>query len=153
MNRERTIDIETRFQRWLEWRRSHVLTLRAWWKDAIGRFRQGDWSETQAQVVSCTPVRSTYYGTSRDGWAPTGGWAVNFAYTAAGKKFEGIFNSRNEVEMGDTFAIRYNPANPEENNTLDSELGWFNGYVLGLYDLFLVLLIASLAIAGLMMRR
>ncbi len=157
MSKERNIDYETfqktRLERLSDWRADHITKVRGWWKDALGLFTQRGWSETKAEVISCTPVRTRYHGGWRSGWVGPGGWAVAFRYVVDGKGFDGIFNSMDEVEASDTFSIRYNPMRPEENNTLESKLGLFNGVVLGLYDLLLFLAVASLVVAGILMRR
>lgn len=156
MSEERNIDYEsfrkTHLERLRDWRAKHITKVRGWWKDALGLFTQRGWCETQAEIVSCTPVRTRYYGW-RSGWAGPGGWAVVFRYVIDGKAYDGAFNSMDKVEASDTFPIRYNPVRPEENNSLDSKLSLFNGVVLGLYDLLVFLLVGSLVVAGILMRR
>jgi hypothetical protein len=97
---------KTRRQRLGDWRADHVTRVRGWWKDALGLFTQRGSSETQAEVVSCTPVRMRFPGDWRSGWATPGGWAVAFRYVVDGKAFDGIFNSMDEVQVSDTFSIR-----------------------------------------------
>jgi hypothetical protein len=45
------------------------------------------------------------------------GYVVSFTYFVDGRRYEGILDSPGEVEKHDTFDIRYNPLNPEQNNS------------------------------------
>jgi hypothetical protein len=49
--------------------------------------------------------------------------------------------------------IRYNPECPTENNTLETKLDLIDGFVVGAYDTFLVLIVVCLAVAGFLMKR
>jgi hypothetical protein len=55
---------------------------------------------------------------------------VGFTYKVNGNTYSGVLSSPVQVEPGDTFALRYNPADPKENNSLESELDrpWFKEY-------------------------
>ena len=116
---------------------------------------QCGWSETEAEVVTCTLIRNRYTGLySKSGSGPIlSGWSVTFKYVVHGKTYDGVLVSREEVEVSGKFAIRYNPENPVENNTLESELGWFDGFAVAVYDAVLILLLASLIVAGVLLRR
>lgn len=149
---EREIDFDSfrksRWQRLREWWqvRSHQLLF--WGHDAGGRFRQRGWVEAEAEVISCTAVRrSRSYFPRRYGYrlsAPLlGGWIVEFKYSVDGKTYNGVTNSPCEVQQEDRFVVRYNPSRPEENNSLDSELSWFRGPIVAIYELLLALLLLA----------
>lgn len=109
--------------------------------DTVARPLHHGWPEVEAEVTSCRIVRRS--GTYRlDVSVPF--YAVCFSYTVDGITYEGVTNSPVEVEPRDKFAIRYNPANPEENNSLESELDrpWFKEYTY----LFAALLIGLLVL-------
>jgi hypothetical protein len=88
------------------------------------------WAETEAQVTDCTfaHFRATLDGGGIDDQLAH--YAVGFTYEVDGVQYKGVLSSPVEVQPGDTFAIRYNPAHPEENNSVASELDrpWFKEY-------------------------
>ena len=49
--------------------------------------------------------------------------------------------------------IRYNPACPAENNTLETKLDLIDGFVVGAYDIFLILILLSLIVGGFLLKR
>jgi hypothetical protein len=57
-------------------------------------------------------------------------YVVTFTYRVNGTTYSGELSSPVQVEPGDTFLLRYNPADPKENNSLESELDrpWFKEY-------------------------
>lgn len=158
MNSEENIDIETfrqgRLHIFRQWRHGRVRRFSAWRRDVIGRFTQRGWSEMQAEVVTCKPIKHRWgYSDSRDAWSPLAGWMVTFKYDVGGKTYDGILVSRAEAQKHDHFLIRFNPAHPEQNNTFDSEFEWFDGFAIAAYDLFLVLIVVCLSAAGLALSR
>jgi hypothetical protein len=141
---------KTRSQQFREWRQARAQRFSNWRKDVVGRFTQRGWIETRAEVTSCKPLRTHYY--SNQAYASLGGWAVTFNYYVDGKTYDGIAVSPDELQEHDTFTIRYNPARPDENNSPDSEFGWFDGTVMWAYDIFLFVLVLGLVIAGIGLR-
>lgn len=86
------------------------------------------WHTATATVLSCKPVRRRY-AFSRAQYLPPFrgqelpalvGYIVEFSYIVNGTKYTGVLDSLYEVECGDEFHIRYNPAVPRENNSLGS---------------------------------
>ena len=72
-------------------------------------------------------------------------YIVEFSYQEEGITYTGVLDSPVEVQPGDEFNIRYNPLNPEENNSLGS--AGDSGVQLGTlitWSLFLLILIALL---------
>jgi hypothetical protein len=57
-------------------------------------------------------------------------YVVTFTYSVSGTPYKGELSSPVQVEPGDTFALHYNPTDPKENNSLESELDrpWFKEY-------------------------
>ncbi|MGD0631459.1 MAG: DUF3592 domain-containing protein [Terracidiphilus sp.] len=95
-----------------------------------GLFHPG-WVEGDADVIACsTPVSWRSTSTPLEGGGPIRvlPYVVTFRYTVKGKSYEGIINSPDKVQRGDTFTIRYDPRHPEKNNTLDSETNWTYTY-------------------------
>jgi hypothetical protein len=99
-------------------------------EEALRRDLPHHWAETEATVTDCT------FASARD-LIDGGGvddelahYAVGFTYQVGGKTYTGALSSPVEVERGDTFALRYNPTRPEQNNSLASELDrpWFKDY-------------------------
>jgi len=158
MSEERNIDYETfsktRGQRFQEWRHGVAHRFREWRRDLVGRFTQRGWLETEAEVTSCKAVPARYSGYS---WPSRGsclsGWAVGFTYVVNGRSFDGILMARDEVERHKKFTIRYNPARPDENDTLATKLDWIDGAVIGVYDVLLAVLLGALIVAGIVLRR
>ena len=70
-----------------------------------------------------------------------------------GKTYDGILLSKEEVEKHGRFMIRYNPACPAENNTLETKLDLIDGFVVGAYDIFLILILLSLIVGGFLLKR
>ncbi|MFZ0745872.1 MAG: hypothetical protein WAM85_15795 [Terracidiphilus sp.] len=157
MTRDEDIDIET-FRRtrtggFREWRLDLGHKFRNWRADLLGRFMQKGWLETEAEAICSRPIGHKYKYISRNAQPTLSGWAVNFTYDVDGKSFDGIAISRAKMNIHNKFIIRYNPAHPEENNTLATKLDWIDGFVTGAYDLFLVVLLGTLIVAGLLLRR
>ena len=88
------------------------------------------WVETEAEVTDCTYARlSTYLGA--DGVEEQlAHYTVGFTYKVNGITYNGVLSSPVQVEPHDTFLLRYNPDNPAENNSLESELDrpWYKYY-------------------------
>jgi hypothetical protein len=96
----------------------------------LGLFHRG-WLEADAEVVACsTPVsrRYTPYQNDVEGSFGLLPYVVTFRYEVKGKSYEGIINSPDKIKRGDTFTIRYDPRNPEKNNTFDSQSDWTYTY-------------------------
>jgi hypothetical protein len=88
------------------------------------------WVETQAEVTDCTYAR---FSARLDGAGlddDLAHYAVGFSYQVGGTSYKGVLSSPVEVQPHDTFAIRYNPTDPQENNSIESELDrpWFKEY-------------------------
>lgn len=155
MSTEKNLDYETlcksRTERFCDWRLGIAHDFRDWRKDVTGRFTQRGWLETEAEVTSCSSIPQHY---SRFGATTNlSGWAVGFAYVVSGKTYDGILMSRDKLEKHDRFAIRYNPDQPAENDSLETKLGWIDGFVVGAYDLFLALILVSLVVWGIFLNR
>jgi hypothetical protein len=79
------------------------------------------WPKTQAEVTECHAVKRSYTGLHTSTIQPAtpllSGYVVSFTYFVDGRRYEGILDSPGEVEKHDTFDIRYNPLNPEQNNS------------------------------------
>jgi hypothetical protein len=105
------------------------------------------WLETQAEVTDCTFVRQSYQidGAGMD--TDLAHYAVGFTYVVNGTTYEGDLSSPVEVQPHDTFAIRYNPDHPEENNSPDSEFDrpWFKDYTYLVAAVLLGLFLLDLA--------
>ena len=88
------------------------------------------WLETEAEVTDCTFARQSYEidGAGMD--TDLTHYVVTFTYKVNGTTYSGVLSSPVQVEPGDTFLLRYNPADPKENNSLESELDrpWFKEY-------------------------
>lgn len=88
------------------------------------------WLETEAVVVDCTFARQSYEfeGGGMDTDLPH--YAVGFTYNVNGTTYTGELSSPVQVQPGDKFLLRYNPNDPNENNSLESELArpWFKEY-------------------------
>jgi hypothetical protein len=88
------------------------------------------WVETEAEVTDCTFVKTRWYvdGSGVDEQIPH--YTVGFTYNVSGTAYSGVLSSPVQVEPGDTFLLRYNPDDPKENNSLESELDrpWFKEY-------------------------
>jgi hypothetical protein len=144
-----------RLERFLDWRRKRIRAFETWRKDAIGRFTQRGWSEAEAEVVSCHASRTVrlWAGEKYPAMTPTvGAWAVAFKYTANGKEYDGFSVSPVRVEKGDRFSLRYNPENPQENNTIDSETEPFNEGLFWVWDAFLLLVLLAFVAAGVFLK-
>ena len=88
------------------------------------------WSETEAEVTDCTyaPLRAYIDGTGVEDQLAH--YVVGFIYIVNETSYKGVLSSPVQVEPHDTFALRYNPDHPEENNSLESEFErpWFKDY-------------------------
>jgi hypothetical protein len=145
---------KTRTQHFQQWRFGHAHNFRSWRKDVIGRFTQRGWLETEARVTSCKPAMPRYPFPRQTGTPiMIGGWAVGFVYDVDGRPYDGIALSKDKLEKGDRFAIRFNPERPEENNSLATKLDWIDGTIMGVYDIFLLLLLGGLTVAGMFLYR
>lgn len=156
MSRDSNIDYETfcksREDRFRDWRNALAHRFRDWRRDALGRFTQRGWLQTEAEVTSCKPARRRYYF-SRYPAPRLDGWAVAFSYVVDGKTYDGLLLSKEEVKEHGRFIIRYNPHCPVENNTLETKLDLIDGFVIGAYDIFLVLFLLSLVVVGFFLKR
>jgi hypothetical protein len=123
-----------------------------WQKDVVGRFVQRGWQETEAEVLSCREVGPRVYGGAWKGDLPLNGYATAFRYIVDGRTYDGILLSRSELREGDRFNIRYNPARPDQNNSLATKLDSVNDSALWAYLFLLILLLAALAVAGVLIR-
>ncbi len=90
------------------------------------------WLETEAEVTGCTFARQSYEidGAGMD--TDLAHYVVSFTYNVDGASYNGVLSSPVQVEPGDQFALRYNPTDPKENNSLESELDrpWYKEYAL-----------------------
>jgi len=80
------------------------------------------------------------------GQARPGFYAVGFTYKVNGISYEGATNSPVAMQRGDRFSIRYDPEDPEENNSLESECErpWFKDYLYVSYAVLLGLMLYGL---------
>jgi hypothetical protein len=108
-----------------------------------GVLRRG-WIEVEAEVQECIKptVRpfhnAPYYDEPQ---LLAGENLITFAYSVRDETYTGILSSKDEVQKGDKFPIKYNPRNPEKNNSIDSETNWvgaFSGILWGGIALVLV---------------
>lgn len=156
MSMEKNLDYDdfckTRTERFCDWRLGIAHGFRGWRKDVVGRFTQRGWLEAEAEVTSCIAVPQRHYY-SRFGTTNLSGWAVGFTYVVNGKPYDGILVSRDKIEKHERFAIRYNPDQPAENDSLETKLDWIDGFVVGAYDLFLALVVVSLIAVGIFLNR
>jgi hypothetical protein len=99
-------------------------------EQALRRDLPHHWLETEAEVTDCTyaPFRAYLDGTGVEDQIAH--YVVGFTYQVNGTSYNGVLSSPVEVQPQDKFSIRYNPAKPEENNSLESELDrpWFKDY-------------------------
>jgi len=99
--------------------------LSRWIASSFDWIRKRGWIEIEAEVQECTALRyGNYLGRSGIHRGPWGNFLITFTYEVNGRTFDGTTVSPDEVQKGDTFAIRCNPNRPEENNTFDSETNW-----------------------------
>ena len=88
------------------------------------------WLETEAEVNDCTFARQSYQidGAGMD--TDLAHYVVTFSYHVDGTAYAGELSSPVQVEAGDKFLLHYNPADPKENNSLESELDrpWYKEY-------------------------
>lgn len=114
---EPEIDIDT-------FRRTRAERFRIWLSEVVSGVTHFRWPKTTATVVTCRPVKiSRYHSPSR--YVPyrqplLTGYIVEFSYSVEGRIYTGALDSPVEVQPSDCFNIRYNPARPEENNSLSS---------------------------------
>jgi hypothetical protein len=105
-------------------RRPRTQRIAAWFSAPIREITHLGWRTTSATVVACRPARvSRYYSPSmRVPYDPPilTGFIVEFSYDVNGRTYTGILDSPVEVQPDDKFDLRYNPAHPEENNSLGS---------------------------------
>ena len=99
-------------------------------EEALRKDLPHHWLQTEAEVTGCTFARQSYQldGAGMD--TDLAHYVVTFAYNAGGTTYTGVLSSPAQVEIGDTFLLRYNPTDPKENNSLESELErpWFKDY-------------------------
>src|SRR6185437_3712058 len=81
------------------------------------------WPSTEAEVTECTSVRHPrYFGSGYYVDYPLQNrYVVSFSYSVDGKSYTGVLGSPVEVKPGDRFALRYNPDQPNENNSVCSD--------------------------------
>jgi hypothetical protein len=116
--------------------------------DAAQRFTQSGWLETEAEVLSCKDGRRQLFNNLIDGQESLDGWLVAFRYLVDGRSYDGVHVSSSEWQVGEKFPIRYNPAHPDQNDSLTTKLDALNDSVLWAYFIFLVLLLTALAVGG-----
>ena len=106
------------------------------------------WVEGEAEVLACSTPLSRRYASTRfeaEESIRVMPYVVIFRYMVNGKSYEGMLNSPDKVERGDTFTIRYDPRHPEKNNTFDSETHWTYTYS-KIFSIAMILLMAFLFI-------
>jgi hypothetical protein len=100
------------------------------------------WTETTATVAACEEIkRASGSSTRRGAELPLPAmprYAVTFTYQANGQEYSGKYIVHEEVVAGHTFAICYDPQNPENNS------GSENSFILHPKLLRLVTVIAVL---------
>lgn len=89
------------------------------------------WLEVEAEVTDCTYARASVYPSADGVDEQLAHYTVGFTYKVNGTAYDGVLSSPVQVEPHDTFLLRYNPDNPAENNSLESELDrpWFTVYL------------------------
>lgn len=89
------------------------------------------WLEVEAEVTDCAYARAGVYLSADGADEQLAHYAVGFKYMVNGATYKGELSSPVQVEPHDTFLLRYNPDQPEENNSLESELDrpWYNVYM------------------------
>ena len=104
------------------------------------------WAQTEAEVTDCTFVRQKYEFDAAGMDTDLAHYVVAFTYKVGGTTYSGVLSSPVEVERGDTFSLRYNPADPKENNSLESELDrpWFKEYTWLVGGLIVAAMLADL---------
>jgi hypothetical protein len=122
---EEPTDIETL-------QKSRTERLEAWLAELTSHLTHHGWQTTDAEVLECRRVRmprSYANPVLASGPQPIlRGYVVTFSYAVDGRTYNGVLNSPVEVEPHDTFDLRYNPAQPDENNSLGSEGGLASTY-------------------------
>jgi len=73
---------------------------------------------------------------------------VVFRYFVNERPYDGVLVSRDELKKGEKFTIRYNPAHPDQNNSLETKLEWMSDTALWTYFYLLAALIVASALAG-----
>jgi hypothetical protein len=88
------------------------------------------WLETEAEVTDCEYTRISYTVSGAGIDDDLAHYAVGFTYNVNGTTYTGELSSPVQVERGDKFLLHYNPTDPKENNSLESELDrpWFKDY-------------------------
>ena len=112
-----TVDLETL-------RQSRIVRLEADLHELASRLTHLHWPSTEAEVTDCRKMtfRHRYYSYRVPQQIPLlGGYAVGFRYSVDGRLYDGVLDSRVQVEPGDHFALRYNPDQPNENNSVCSD--------------------------------
>ena len=122
--------------------------------DTIRRLTRRGWSEADAEVLSCKDCRERWYSPSnlKDGQSLRG-WLVTFQYSASGRQYQGLLVSDEELIEGEKFAIQYNPARPDQNDSISIKLDWLSRRMVTAYLLMFFGLLVTLAICGLSLRR
>lgn len=100
----------------------------------LRKFRHSNWPETIAEVQICKFDR---YAQEENVGAEPPYYAVEVSYEVGGQTYDAGFMSPVEVQQGDTFPIRYNPAHPERNSA--EPYGDWEKY----YDVVLVLVVVG----------
>ena len=105
------------------------------------------WLETQAEVTDCTFARFRAYIDGAGVEDQLAHYVVGFTYKVNGTAYTGVLSSPVQVEPHDTFAIRYNPYRPEENNSIESELDrpWFKDYTYLVAAVLIVLMLFGIS--------
>jgi hypothetical protein len=118
--------------------------------DVAWRFKRRGWSETEAEVLSSKDHRKNWYLPNNliDNQPSLDGWLVAFRYFVDKNPYDGVLFTRNELKEGEKFTIRYNPAHPDQNDSLAAKLDWLSNSMLWTYFYRTVLLIVASALAS-----
>ena len=120
-----------------------------WFAGCFSFVTHRGWVDVDAEVTECIRIRSkgdfidsnklrSGSFSSMNSTTQWGGYVVSFIYKVNGMKYQGFTTSSDQFKQGDSFPLRYNPSNPEQNNTFNSETNWtaiytkFLGLILGL---------------------
>jgi hypothetical protein len=101
----------------------------------FGWVRKRGWLEADAEITECISAESSEYIATRSirlprpstyqlGGPIPSGYVVTFTYKVDGESYEGTTISPDGAELHGKMTIRYNPRNPAQNNSFDSETAW-----------------------------
>ncbi len=137
MGEVRNIDVEN-------FRKSRSARLREQLVDLACRFSHRGWIEADARIEICGAMEVLDFGS-------TGGHAVVLSYEVDGMRYEAEAISLVKAEKGEIVKIRYNPRNPEQNNSFGSETNWTSP-VFRIGTILMVLMLLGLLLAGVLLR-